>query len=545
MNKILALAISFICFILLKEFVSPVFTLIDDNIIEEILSGKFTGSPDGHIVYIKYTLAYLLSRLYYINSNIPWYGLFLIGCEAASIFFVVFRICSHNIKIYKKVLFSLSFLVVFFSLALNGLVFFTYTSVAGLLGSTAIFWFLTIDENSQKRTLILNYIVFIILYLTAFSIRSNIIIMLSPVLILAVVFKFKRSLLKKFLFLGLALVISLAAILVVEKSAYSSEEWKYYMEFNNARTAVYETKGIINYQENIETFNELGISKELHQLYIGYYFNFGINTDDNALTKLTEIVKQPETNLLNKLFDILFGDTYKITTYVFLFLYFLPLVFFIVKKKYKEVIFLLALLLFISLPMFYMIFVKKFVFRVGISCFYAGLMFITALLIQSKIKKSVWVLIGVGILFGLTAQILETKKDFNSGHYFLSSLEREAIKDWCEANPENIYFITNNMYVDFGTLINPKSSGLINCTSLGMGWIARSPLVDEKLLEFGIENIETGLIENDNAYIITYQGNKIETLINYYQSEFPNVKAELYETFTTSNGGKYDVWKLN
>lgn len=552
-NLFLAFVFSTVCFIVLKEFISPVFTLIDDNIMEEIISGTFTGSPDGHAIYIKYTLAYFLSRLYYLNASISWYGIFLIGCEALSIFFVIYRICSNTHKISMKILFSIAFIMFFSACTLNGFVFFTYTSVAGLLGACAIFWFLTIPEKSTKTILIINYTIFIVLFVTGFSIRSNVIIMISPILLLAIIYKFNNHLFKRYLLLGLAVLISVSAIIAIEKIAYSSKQWKNYLEYNDARTVAYETKGVLDYQTNQEIFRDLEISKELHKAYIGYYFNFGNSLDSNSLIELSKINKHGELNFASKLVTVLFNDNYKITTCVFLFIYLIILIFLLFKKQWKLVLYLISLLFLICLPWFYMIYVKKIVFRVGISCFFVGILFILALLINNKTlfnfniktKRITYTLILISILFGLYLQITSTKNEFDKGYYSLSSNEREEIKSWCKLNPENIYFITNNMYVDFGTNIDKNISTINNCTSLGMGWIAHAPLVDEKLIKFGLENLETDLIEKSNTYIITYHDDEMKIILDYYLSEYPNFKYSIYETFTTSNGGKYDVYKFN
>ena len=184
-NFSIAFGLSFLCFLIIAKCLPLVFTLIDDNIIEEVISGTFTGTPDGHAVYIKYILAFFLSRLYYIKDSVPWYGLFLIGIQAGCVFLMIYRLCSFLNKVRQKIICSFAFLIFFISYIFNGLVFFTYTSVAALLTSTAIFWFLTIDNSKSKKILIQNYLLFIVIVLIAFCLRSNILIMLAPFILLS------------------------------------------------------------------------------------------------------------------------------------------------------------------------------------------------------------------------------------------------------------------------------------------------------------------------------------------------------------------------
>ena len=63
---------------------APVYYLNDDVAMRSILSGAYTGSPDGHAVYMGYPLSALLSALYGLTEKlglfIPWFDLFLAGC---------------------------------------------------------------------------------------------------------------------------------------------------------------------------------------------------------------------------------------------------------------------------------------------------------------------------------------------------------------------------------------------------------------------------------------------------------------------------------
>ena len=64
-------------FLVLGIFCPPVLYLNDDITMRSILSGAYTGSPDGHAVYMKYPLTGVLALLYRVLGIVPWMELFL------------------------------------------------------------------------------------------------------------------------------------------------------------------------------------------------------------------------------------------------------------------------------------------------------------------------------------------------------------------------------------------------------------------------------------------------------------------------------------
>ena len=62
-------------------FVGGIHYAVNDDIaMREIASGVRSGTPDGHLVYIKYPLGWFICMLYSVVSrSIDWYGLVLLG----------------------------------------------------------------------------------------------------------------------------------------------------------------------------------------------------------------------------------------------------------------------------------------------------------------------------------------------------------------------------------------------------------------------------------------------------------------------------------
>lgn len=76
---------------LLLTVIKPVDGINDDWGMYSTLSGAYTGTPDAHVMFFLYPLAWLLAKLYTLCSFIPWYGLFQHGVQIACLFAVYRR----------------------------------------------------------------------------------------------------------------------------------------------------------------------------------------------------------------------------------------------------------------------------------------------------------------------------------------------------------------------------------------------------------------------------------------------------------------------
>ena len=79
-EKIISVCVTGAVFALAAFLCRPVFYLNDDVTMRSILSGSYTGVPDGHVVYMKYPLTGMLSLLYRLTDKLPWLELFFAGC---------------------------------------------------------------------------------------------------------------------------------------------------------------------------------------------------------------------------------------------------------------------------------------------------------------------------------------------------------------------------------------------------------------------------------------------------------------------------------
>ena len=89
-NCILSLAMALILAWILAARFDFYYDLNDDVLIKDILSGVYSGTPDGHTMQLLYPLGALLALLYR-GLSIPVFGAFLLFCQFGSIWAVGYR----------------------------------------------------------------------------------------------------------------------------------------------------------------------------------------------------------------------------------------------------------------------------------------------------------------------------------------------------------------------------------------------------------------------------------------------------------------------
>ena len=88
------------------------FDLNDDCLMKDILSGAYTGVPEGHNIQMLYPISLFISLLYRLGSNLDWYGIFLCFCQYFCIFLIIHRLVNITSDMKKKICFLDIFLSV-------------------------------------------------------------------------------------------------------------------------------------------------------------------------------------------------------------------------------------------------------------------------------------------------------------------------------------------------------------------------------------------------------------------------------------------------
>lgn len=305
------------------------YDLNDDVMIGDILSGIYTGKPDAHNNQMLYPISILIAGLYYITDRIPWFGLFEICCMVLAYIIIAARI-SSLFDIYgfersgiggrytdeceaesdpihdrnkrdgipvMKVLCVLFLALLFAGLMMWELVNIQYTVVAGMLTAAAAIWLYTGDK--EKGHFVYKNIPAIILVIVAFNIRSELVLLLSPLLAAVAIckwseeeYRWDRYVICGYLGVALGICLLMLCSLGIDRVAYRTPEWKEYRRFFDARTELYDFTGIPDYDENEEFYIREGISREQHELLMDYNYYLDDSIDADMLERIVNGVRE-------------------------------------------------------------------------------------------------------------------------------------------------------------------------------------------------------------------------------------------------------------
>ncbi len=67
------------------------FDLNDDVLMKDILSGAYTGLPQGHNIQMLYPVSAFIALLYRAYRGLDWYGIFFFACHFGCVFILLSR----------------------------------------------------------------------------------------------------------------------------------------------------------------------------------------------------------------------------------------------------------------------------------------------------------------------------------------------------------------------------------------------------------------------------------------------------------------------
>ena len=280
------------------------FDLNDDVLMKDILSGAYTGVPEGHNIQMLYPISLFISLLYRIGVNIDWYGIFLWSCQYFCFGVIIYESVSAVRTLGKKALVAAAEVLVILGFFLPHLLYVQYTVVCGLLSATAAFLIIVPAGGKSEDTgnAVANIhdlklasfenITALVMLTVAYLLRSEMMLLTLPMVGVAILIKWafvslgcsessekKKAFSVYTLFCGCIAILLLVSTLL-HNIGYSSPEWKEFNRFFDNRTELYDFQYIPDYEENKAFYDSIGLSKSQWQLLVNY--NFGLDDDINA-----------------------------------------------------------------------------------------------------------------------------------------------------------------------------------------------------------------------------------------------------------------------
>lgn len=533
------------------------FDLNDDTMMRDIMSGIYSGAPDGHNMQTLYPLGALIALCYRISGSFPWYGVFLFLCQFGCFFAVGVRLCEladapfmqrrtqtgdDNVESgiggaetrwrFAGKLFCLLVLVFFqWGIWLIHMVNVQYTITCAMLAGTAIFLFLTGQGT---------YIPPLLLFLLAFQLRSEMALLVLPFLGLAGAFcwwedrpVFTGKNLRKYGTLLLLLLAAVGISLGADTLAYGGD-WTEFRRFFDDRTTIYDFYQEVVTEDGFEAdLDELGASFGVRILLENYNFGLDERIDIQMLSNVAAYAKENvgpardwgaifRESLFRYRYRSFHGDDAPYNLLVFL--------------GYAANIISIVILL-----------CRASCFRNGESnlrrrnLLSAGVWLFMIFLLRSalwmfilmrgrdpeRITHSLY-LVEFCLLAGLFLRYLQRARSLLLGAaaalFLLSAVSliknvpavqtdqarrQETNRDWeaidayCRAHPDTFYFEDVYSTVAFsGKLLECRDNAPANYDIAG-GWMCKSPLYRKKLAAFGIEDAAGALAQGKADFIMS------------------------------------------
>lgn len=554
--------------------------LNDDALIQAFSSGAFTGVPETHNIQMLFPGSLLLSLLYRLAGGIPWYGLLLLFLQALCVLLVLrqvfFRIRKGSDRVAAMILASGLFLTALYPHFL----FLTYTFTAGMLSATAVLLILNDGDGegarSEKRKVAErepnNRQLAIILVVIAFCLRSELLLLTFPFVLLAFLFRVDRfrrenGTGKGFLLYGRILLWMMGLMAVCflsDQIAYSRKDWREFRALFDARTRLYDFERIPSYQEDRNFYRKIGLEETDVTLLQNYNFALDPKIDAEKMRLVAEEANRMEAKMhppasrLKKAVSIYvwrlhhfvlpvsFRDSNTDMPYLAIVLLLYLLVFLIMHRT--GVLWKLALLFLCRSTLWtYMIYNGRIMNRVMHSLLLVELFFLIGMVLPELGKE--WdagkkrlsvagfiVLVAASFLFipGQMQNVsgeVRKREEFNRPYEkMLASLEQKR----------GFTFIDVYSSVDYTVKALGKQS-LLKPTkeTLAGGWAAKSPLYEKKLRHFGIRNMEEGLLQ-ENVTFLAEKEEDLNWLTDYYRDRKENVTLQKQKQLA----GRWILWKL-
>ena len=545
-----------------------IYELNDDTVIRNLLSGTYTGTPTAMNNQMMFALSLIISLFYRIIPSVQWFDIFLIVCQYVCIWIVLKRLMEYCEKTVGKIVLSAVYLMFLFTFLLNHFVLATYTVTSGMLAVTAIFLFVT-EKNNEK--LFRKSIVSIVFAVLAFCIRSEMLLMLLPFICVAGVYRwareekiFTKENFVKYLSIFGTLMVLIGAVMATDKAAYSSDEWKDFRSFFDARTTVYDYTGIPLYDENRDFYDSNNISKEQYLLLECYDYALDENINTEMMNTIADYAQQSGDGLGDKVYKAViayknqilngFGKQY----HTIIVIGYIVLALALSRNNILRILLLAAAAFFTrSVVWLYLHGQGRTPERITHPLYWAEVALLVAVYIveRKNIKINCKKVNGaVLLMIAAVCAVFFTQEYSTLGNRYNELYEKaqkyEAVHSYCIENSDNFYFTPIFSMAIYPEMVFDGSQEPTNYDLLG-GWLVKSPSHKEKMNNNGINTIDTDILDKENVYIVQHSGYvsfyteyPFQWLTGYYAGKGYDVEVIKTDTII-DNIEVYKVEKLN
>lgn len=546
-------------FVMLRKLLPTPIYSNDQLFFKAIVSGTYTGSPDGHVIYPMYLCGLILSGLYRLFPSVGWYDLWALSSYPLGCFLTSLCVSMQVKRKAFKVLFSFAVSLLFYVCTAYFYVQNEYTVCAGILAAVGILCF---SASLQKEHGKLFGILFVFCLTGTLWTRKEVFWMAVPLLIL-VLFRgwLNKKLNRTIRITILALVLLTAGSFLTEKAAYSSAEWKDYQVYNEARTAIFDYDGLPDDMDVIKACEEIGVTETEYRA-LGEEFGLVKSVDSEKLSSIADITGTSFTEKLHtdygQLFRVLFLDLKELVKqpvglYV-LFLWGLILLLWLIrwgKKRNKSpegfLFASLGILYDLAFSIFFLL-LGRFPERVYVPlgymvCAYEAGVLITEIRKASlEEEKFMTRMTGLILFFFLGTEAVlvpkRTKLAVASWYWNEENIQMtDAMMELCLENTENTYYFSGRLAQCLADFADPgKEFSIPGNFCSYYYWIQDSPLQKERFSNLGLEDMTGAMADREDFYYAAYEGEDLDWLTDLMQYYGYEISLEQVDSLETVKG---------
>lgn len=545
---------------------APVYYLNDDVTMRSIISGAYTGTPDGHAVYMKYPLTWLLAGLYRLSGGLglplPWFDLFLGGCillAGTGILTGCWEAMPEK-DIRLRILWGLAGVLLFAGLLLPQYLYLHYTIVAAILAGSALFLWETASERGLPLVLLgLCYLV-----------RSQVFFLSLPFLLVAVLDGLlqagragKEELRREAGKQGKALLL-LTVITVlfwgIDSIGYGSEVWRNYREYNDSRTALYDYTDFLSTDRYRESYEELGLTREQFMVLSHYDTMLDPGIDARVLDQAVQQIREQKEEVPAGVFlQQCAAAYYRHVRYdgrpyslVWLGCYGILLLLLAVHRRWDRLLLTCALAAGRSLIWIYLIAQGRFPERVWVSLYLIEILLLLGMLLGECREKREECsgsrqqrLMGITVvlclvLFGGAVPGQLQEADRRAAQQRSRQEEWEILTDSLEERKGSLYLMDVFSAVAYAGELYEADAGQV---LLMGGWMTQSPLVQQRLAQYGAGDAAEAL-QQPGVYLVAAREQDMAWLQSYLEKRLGELRLQERETIVCSGETAFAVYQL-
>ena len=560
-NLIYSLVLVLIVILFMGNIGDYFFDANDDVLIKDIISGAYTGTPEGHNMQLLYPISFLLSLFYSVIRGFDWYGFFLCFAQYLCVFFIAVS-GLKKLQINKQKVVLVLFLL-FFSLGTIGshFLFIHYTFTCGFMSATAAFLLLMHESGEDKY-----HFASVILVLFAYLLRTEMLLLTFPMVLVAFLIKWlmSKEMGKEFKELLIILGVMIFALLlgnVIHIIEHGTPKWKEFTSLFDARTELYDFQNVPKYDENKEFYDGIGLDESEQKLLENYNFGLDDEIDADVLNAVADHwagQRNDEKPFAQRLSESVKLYLYRIRhfekqrsfnypntdfpwNYVTLILYLGVLFAYLFpwgetsKKVNTKITGLVAILFACRTSLWLFIIIRgRDPIRITHPLYLVEIMILLALLVKREEERrhsitAVMIIASVLCLLSVPNQVGVIKSELASKE--LMREQYDALYDYFGQNKDKYYFV--DVYtsvsadcevagaveqIPFAEKLYENVDNTYHNHDIMGGWACKSPLYDKKLKKAGLTDMQSALLK-DKVFFVQKIDESTDWLVDYYDGK--------------------------